>query len=193
MRAGGRVRACVCVRASRSNSLGGEPCVRAVTAIVAATVVYELQTLKVFRLASDDDLKTADIERLIRLVSGLPYSVTRSVRNPLRAFVRCASALPLSPNAKPSRPCRDCTLYASASLRGGGRGPCHGQVCIQLVPEVLVDSYCIGLETLGGFGVLQKRYWSSMSGLTILVKFCMCLYVTSFVLCTCLVEADVGG
>ncbi len=79
------VRACACVRvrvrASRSNSLGGEPCVRAVTAIVAATVVYELQTLKVFRLASDDDLKTADIERLIRLVSGLAYSVTRSVRN----------------------------------------------------------------------------------------------------------------
>ena len=63
--------ACICVRAARSNGLGGEPCVCAVTAIVAATVVYELQTLKVFRLASDDDLKTADIERLIRLVSGL--------------------------------------------------------------------------------------------------------------------------
>ena len=66
-----RARARARVRAARSNGLGGEPCVCAVTAIVAATVVYELQTLKVFRLASDDDLKTADIERLIRLVSGL--------------------------------------------------------------------------------------------------------------------------
>ena len=60
-------------------------------------------------------------------------------------------------------------------------------VAVNVLPEVLIDSGCLLIETEAGLGPMHLRYWRTLSPLTVLVKTAMCLFVTAFVLAACLV------
>jgi hypothetical protein len=59
-------------------------------------------------------------------------------------------------------------------------------VALNVLPELLVDGFCLWTETIGGLGPMHVQYWRSMSPLTVLVKACMCYGVTALVLAACL-------
>jgi hypothetical protein len=59
-------------------------------------------------------------------------------------------------------------------------------VAINVVPEVLIDSWCIFTETEGGLGSVHLHYWRSMSPLTVLAKGGMCIGIIATVLVACL-------
>jgi hypothetical protein len=58
-------------------------------------------------------------------------------------------------------------------------------VALNVLPELLVDGFCLWTETIGGLGPMHLHYWRSMSPLTVLIKASMCYAVTSFVLGAC--------
>ncbi len=60
-------------------------------------------------------------------------------------------------------------------------------VAINVLPELLIDSFCILTETEAGLGRVHLHYWRTMSPLTVLVKAAFCFGSTAFVLAACLV------
>jgi hypothetical protein len=51
-------------------------------------------------------------------------------------------------------------------------------VALNVLPELLVDGFCLWTETIGGLGPMHRQYWRSMSPLTVLIKACACYAVT---------------
>jgi hypothetical protein len=58
-------------------------------------------------------------------------------------------------------------------------------VALNMLPEVLVDGFCLWTETLAGLGPTHLHYWRSMSPLTVLIKASTCYGTTAFVLGAC--------
>ena len=59
-------------------------------------------------------------------------------------------------------------------------------VALNVLPELLVDSFCLWTEAIGGLGPMHLHYWRSMSPLTVLIKASMCFASTAVVLGACL-------
>jgi hypothetical protein len=77
-------------------------------------------------------------------------------------------------------------LFATSDDSASDAGRLMTLVALNVLPELLVDGFCLWTETIGGLGPMHLQYWRSMSPLTVLGKVCICYTVTAFVLATCL-------
>ena len=77
-------------------------------------------------------------------------------------------------------------LFATSEASASDAGRLMTLVALNVLPELLVDGFCLWTETIGGLGPMHLHYWRSISPLTVLVKACICYAATAFVLSTCL-------
>jgi hypothetical protein len=77
--------------------------------------------------------------------------------------------------------------FATSEQSASDMGRLLQRVAINLLPEVLIDSWCIFTETEGGLGPAHVQYWKQMSLGTVFTKAFICLCVTPFVLGACVV------
>ncbi len=76
--------------------------------------------------------------------------------------------------------------FATSDNEASDAGRLMTLVALNVLPELLIDGFCLWTETIGGLGPMHVQYWRSMSPLQVLVKACMCYGTTAFVMAACL-------